>query len=319
MEHSLSCNNLKCRSPLGQRALVTTCRFVTLPIKTLCMLTGDVFNSHIFCLECAHQLGITRGEQGKRPSCPACKSELPTPEDAIITNLNPSEEYKTSILSGLSPNIVMECAGRALSFWAYQTTQDIYYHQHLYRTLTEKYSNLHQHLEKTMNDANSHIENLHDKMTGSFSGRPLPKTWGSMLTTREEMTAEQDGLRRKVEDISQAYKEKSKRLLQVQELYDKVKRKAEMGHIERAASEAVASTLHTTARQTNESQGGVGYGRNAITGHEGSSFFRMAHLGLPGNTPVVGSSRVEHTRPDSEEQWLEPRLRRQASTHDYTT
>jgi E3 ubiquitin-protein ligase CCNP1IP1 len=50
---------------------------------------------------------------------------LPNPDDVVVTNLNPTDDYKTSVLSGLSPNIIMECAGRALGFWAYQTTQEM--------------------------------------------------------------------------------------------------------------------------------------------------------------------------------------------------
>jgi E3 ubiquitin-protein ligase CCNP1IP1 len=50
---------------------------------------------------------------------------LTNPDDVVVTNLNPTEDYKTSVLSGLSPNVIMECAGRALSFWAYQTTQEM--------------------------------------------------------------------------------------------------------------------------------------------------------------------------------------------------
>lgn len=62
----------------------------------------------------------------------------------------------------------MECAGRALSFWAYQTTQNICYQQYLYKTLTDKYSNLGTRLEKTVNDANSEIEGLHHKLSSWF-------------------------------------------------------------------------------------------------------------------------------------------------------
>uniref|UniRef100_A0A0D2Y502 RING-type domain-containing protein n=1 Tax=Fusarium oxysporum (strain Fo5176) TaxID=660025 RepID=A0A0D2Y502_FUSOF len=205
MEHALTCNNLKCRRELSERALVTTC-------------------SHIFCMECAQRFGVNGQEADRRNTCPACHSQLTNPDDAVITNLNPSEDYKTSVLSGLSPNVIMECAGRALSFWAYQTTQDIYYQQHLYKTLTDKYSNLSVRLEKTVNEANSEIEGLHHKLS----------------------TAEQDALRRKNGEISRAYKDKSRKVLQLQELYDKVKRKAELGQIQRAASDAVDSTLQTT-------------------------------------------------------------------------
>ncbi|KAM0238960.1 hypothetical protein ACHAP5_008466 [Fusarium lateritium] len=172
------------------------------------------------------RLGVTGQEADRRNTCPACHSQLTNPDDAVITNLNPSEDYKTSVLSGLSPNIIMECAGRALSFWAYQTTQNIYYQQYLYKTLTDKYSNLGTRLEKTVNDANSEMEGLHHKLSS--------------------MVAEQDDLRRKCDELSRAYKEKGRKVLQLQELYDKVKRKAELGHIQRAASDAVDSTIQAT-------------------------------------------------------------------------
>ncbi|KAF4496887.1 E3 ubiquitin- ligase CCNB1IP1 [Fusarium agapanthi] len=207
MEHALTCNNLKCRRELSERALVTTC-------------------SHIFCMDCAQRLGVNGQEADRRNTCPACHSQLTNPDDAVITNLNPSEDYKTSVLSGLSPNVIMECAGRALSFWAYQTTQDIYYQQYLYKTLTEKYSGLSVRLEKTVNDANSEIEGLHHKLSS--------------------LAADQDALRRKNDEISRAYKDKSRKVMQLQELYEKVKRKAELGQIQRAASDAVDSTLQTT-------------------------------------------------------------------------
>lgn len=61
----------------------------------------------------------------------------------------------------------MECAGRALSFWAYQTTQDIHYHQYLYRTAAEKNSDLNAHFTRAMNDAGSQIEMLQNKLSGS--------------------------------------------------------------------------------------------------------------------------------------------------------
>ncbi|EFQ33147.1 cyclin, partial [Colletotrichum graminicola M1.001] len=106
MEHTLKCNVLKCRKELGDQALVTTC-------------------SHIFCIECSNNHGLTGPVQERRGTCPACRSQLINPDDAVVTHLNLTEDYKTTILSGLSPNIIMECAGRALSFWAYQTTQEM--------------------------------------------------------------------------------------------------------------------------------------------------------------------------------------------------
>jgi E3 ubiquitin-protein ligase CCNP1IP1 len=68
------------------------------------------------------------------------------------------------------------------------------------------------------------------------------------------MVSEQEALRRKNEELAQAYKDKSRKLLQTQELYDKAKRKAELGFIQRAASDAVDSTLsNTCTNQVDES------------------------------------------------------------------
>ncbi|KAA8650946.1 RING finger protein [Aspergillus tanneri] len=105
MDFFLRCNSLKCRSQLKERAVVTTC-------------------SHIFCLKCADALSRSRPIPGER-LCPACQTLLINPDDAVATVLNPTEDYKTSVLSGLDPNTIMECAGRALLFWTYQTTQEM--------------------------------------------------------------------------------------------------------------------------------------------------------------------------------------------------
>ncbi|ROW08097.1 hypothetical protein VPNG_06135 [Cytospora leucostoma] len=58
------------------------------------------------------------------------------------------------------------------------------------------------------------------------------------------MALDQDNLRRKNDELNQAYKDKSRKLLQTQELYDKLKRRAMLGQIQDAASDAVDTTLH---------------------------------------------------------------------------
>ncbi|KAG7132178.1 E3 ubiquitin-protein ligase CCNB1IP1 like [Verticillium longisporum] len=169
MEHSLKCNVLKCRQEITDRALVTTC-------------------SHIFCIDCAGRSGLA-GQSERRSSCPACNSNLGNPDDAVIAILSPSEEYKTSVLSGLSPNIIMECAGRALSFWAYQTTQEIVYQKYLEKTLTDKYKALDMHLDKTVNEANAEIESIQGQL--------------------RDLALQNDSMRRKYDELGQAFKDKS--------------------------------------------------------------------------------------------------------------
>lgn len=80
--------------------------------------------SHVFCVACSNELGLSRADSAVR-ACPACDTPLTNPDDAVETRLDPTEDYKTSVLSGLSPTIIIECAGRALAFYSYQTTQEM--------------------------------------------------------------------------------------------------------------------------------------------------------------------------------------------------
>jgi E3 ubiquitin-protein ligase CCNP1IP1 len=80
--------------------------------------------SHIFCLQCADVLGLARAVNGRR-ICPACKAKLDNPDDCAVAQLDPSEDYKGSILCGLTPSDIMECATKALEFFTYQATQEM--------------------------------------------------------------------------------------------------------------------------------------------------------------------------------------------------
>ncbi|KAI1265902.1 hypothetical protein F5Y18DRAFT_30918 [Xylariaceae sp. FL1019] len=242
MEHTLHCNVLKCRKELGDRALVTTCY-------------------HIFCADCVNRLGLA----SQRPTpCPACGAHLANPDDAVVANLKPSEDYKTSVLSGLSPNTIMDCASRALSFWAYQVTQEIIYQQHMSRTLTQKYSRLNVDLDKVVNDANAEIANCHNKLKNA--------------------EFERDETRKRYDELLQTYKEKNKRLLQTQELYDKLKRRAMLDQVQDAAEDAVESTLHIPPNATN----------TEILGSQDQPYFQ-SHGGFYGPSDPI--RHEQHTRP----------------------
>jgi E3 ubiquitin-protein ligase CCNP1IP1 len=54
-----------------------------------------------------------------------------------------------------------------------------------------------------------------------------------------DMAIAQDNLQRKNEELLQAYREKSRKYLQTQELYDKLKRRAMLGQVQNAASDVV--------------------------------------------------------------------------------
>jgi xylose isomerase len=62
----------------------------------------------------------------------------------------------------------MECASRGLSFYSYQSSQEIIYQEHLAKSLTEKYTNLNQQMDQLIHDANAQIKSLQDKIQGAF-------------------------------------------------------------------------------------------------------------------------------------------------------
>ncbi|CEJ58040.1 Putative XAP5 domain-containing protein [Penicillium brasilianum] len=210
MDFHLRCNSLKCRTQLKEKAVVTTC-------------------SHIFCLGCADGLGLFLPTAEDR-RCPACQTVLSNPDDAVSTILNPTEDYKTSVLSGLDPNTIMECAGRALGFWAYQSTQEIFYQEYLGKSLTEKYSSLSTQMDKVIHNANSEISTLHSKVS--------------------DLQTAQEQLEKKNQELVDLYREKSKKLAQMTNLYNLLKARAMKSRMETAASENASQTLNNLSSRT---------------------------------------------------------------------
>lgn len=51
--------------------------------------------------------------------CSLVKTPLTETDAIVYTELNPSEDYKSSVLAALRPEIVLDIASRALSFWTY--------------------------------------------------------------------------------------------------------------------------------------------------------------------------------------------------------
>lgn len=109
--------------------------------------------------------GLSRAQNPHR-TCPACDAQLQNPDDVVVADLNPSEDYKTSVLSGLGPTMIMECASRGLAFHNYQTSQEIIYQEHLAKGLTEKYNSLSHQMDQLIHDANAQIKVLQDKVQG---------------------------------------------------------------------------------------------------------------------------------------------------------
>ncbi|KAF9468875.1 hypothetical protein BDZ94DRAFT_1152879 [Collybia nuda] len=151
MDTDLKCNRLTCRQSLTDKAVVVspdTC----LPF------------------ECANELF------NAARLCPACDTSLTEPDDIVVSSclpsvslslqvcsLHPSNDYKTSVLSGLAPSIILEICTRAISFWQYQIYQESSFQQAVVRNINDKNAQLQKQLESVVREANGEISLLNNK------------------------------------------------------------------------------------------------------------------------------------------------------------
>lgn len=75
---------------------------------------------------------------------------------------------------------------------------------------------------------------------------PARKSGRSCTNVFPDMQVDQDGLRRKNEELVQALREKTRKQLQTQELYDKLKRRAMLGQVQNAALDAVDHSIQAS-------------------------------------------------------------------------
>ncbi|KAH8106168.1 hypothetical protein BXZ70DRAFT_420922 [Cristinia sonorae] len=178
---TLKCNILTCRTALTDKAVVTTC-------------------SHIFCVECANvQFNDSR-------LCPACETSLTEPDDVVVCSLHPTNDYKTSVLSGLNPTVVLEICSRAMSFWQYQMHQELSFQQTVLRTINDKSAYLQKELDNAVREARGQISLLNNKLA--------------------EIERDFDLERRKTTSLQDSLKDREKEYQKLKVLYDKIKRKA---------------------------------------------------------------------------------------------
>ncbi|KAH7105728.1 hypothetical protein BKA62DRAFT_690708 [Auriculariales sp. MPI-PUGE-AT-0066] len=184
MDTDMRCNRITCRANLVDQAVVTTC-------------------SHIFCLPCATE-SFTANPQ----VCPACECFLPEPDDCMSTSLHPTNDYKTSVLSGLGPSTIVDIAGRAMAFWSYQMHQEHAYQQAALKHATEKMAYIQKQLDNVIREANTELSLLNSKVVG--------------------LERELDLERRKLRELQENSREKDKEYAKLKNQYDKIKRKALM-------------------------------------------------------------------------------------------
>ncbi|KAG0044372.1 hypothetical protein BGZ83_010407 [Gryganskiella cystojenkinii] len=163
------------------------------PLTTnLLHLTQGNLAAYIFCVRCAN-----KGFEAALV-CPACETTLTQPDDIVFVDLNPSQEYRSSILSGLRPEIVMDICTRAISFWTYQTAQEARFQELAQRNLEDNHCAVERQLQKMTREVNLELAALQKDL-------------------------EQE--KRKAAHLNEQLDEKSRQLTKVQTLYDRQKRR----------------------------------------------------------------------------------------------
>ncbi|GAA5892167.1 hypothetical protein JCM6882_005714 [Rhodosporidiobolus microsporus] len=173
----LRCNNLRCRKSLA--------------------LEGS---SHIFCIDCANALFSTP------QICPACETSLTDADDIMQTSLNPHDSYKTSILSGLSPAIILDIASRALNFYTYQVQQEAAFQALITKNAQERISILEAQLNAVTREANAEVALYKERAA----------------TAEKDLELE----RRRVHDLNETHKANAKAYSKLKAQYDKAKQRA---------------------------------------------------------------------------------------------
>ncbi|OIW32529.1 hypothetical protein CONLIGDRAFT_273406 [Coniochaeta ligniaria NRRL 30616] len=203
MDRNLVCNVVSCHAELKDEVFVTNC-------------------SHIFCCDCAVRGGLTSDDPNQR-ICPACRTHLPRQSEVFQNFLNPAEDWKSCVLGGMSPSIIMECAGKALSFWAYQMTMEMAFLEGGSRRLAAEHELMRSNYEEKL------------------SGQKM--ALDRQAKQAESQSAEIEALQQEIQNLSSALREKSRKLTQTEELYQKIKRKKMLEEIEQSASQIVGSNI----------------------------------------------------------------------------
>ncbi|GAA5846909.1 hypothetical protein JCM5353_006014 [Sporobolomyces roseus] len=151
----LHCNNFSgCRKllslewELGVNAFIGSLCMASLGVHTAIVTSC----SHIYCIDCATNIFDNHNV------CPACDAVLYEAEELVRCNLRPSESWKSTILSGLPPNVILDIASRAFSFHSYQITQGKAYDEKIIGDLRERTAILEAELASTQHDAAAEID-----------------------------------------------------------------------------------------------------------------------------------------------------------------
>ncbi|RWQ92039.1 hypothetical protein C8Q69DRAFT_447733 [Paecilomyces variotii] len=189
----------------------------------------------------------------------------------------------------------MDCAARALMFWTYQTTQEIFYQEYLGKGLTEKYASLSTEMDKIIHNANMEISNLQNRLW--YVMRDGIKITHSLTVSDMdlEMELNQQQLHKKNQELVEMYREKCKKHAQMTNLYNLLKSRAMRSQMQTAASDTVSNTL------------------NSLPGARNEPLTTASHSRLVSQIPQTAPSRPPHNQYPVDQEGVEQLHRYQRS------
>ncbi|THH33803.1 hypothetical protein EUX98_g442 [Antrodiella citrinella] len=123
----------------------------------------------------------------------ACETSLTEPDDVVVCSLHPTNDYKTSVLSGLNPVIVLEICSSS-------------FQQTVLRTINDKSAYLQKELDNAVREARGQISLLNNKLS--------------------DVERDLDLERKRATSLQDAMKDREKEYQKLKVQYDKIKRKA---------------------------------------------------------------------------------------------
>jgi len=133
VDNDLLCNYKNCKKRLLDVAWVTSC-------------------SHTFCQQDADRVF------SQTLVCPACEHKLEGNHHIVRQNLKPTEQWKSIVLAGLRPEIVMEIASRAMTYWMYQSHQQLVRATWLITKIKESRDKMESNYEAVLNKLQAEVK-----------------------------------------------------------------------------------------------------------------------------------------------------------------
>ncbi|XP_033099859.1 E3 ubiquitin-protein ligase CCNB1IP1-like isoform X2 [Anneissia japonica] len=175
MDFDMVCNSKKCRKRLSGFAWVTSC-------------------SH------------GAREFNKSYSCPACESNLSSKLDIIRIDLSPSEQYKSMVLAGQRPEVVLEVSARAIAFWTYQVHQERVFQEYTINKTKDRQNQMEKYYEQVISRTQSDLELLKSEIS----------------TTRKEL----ENSEKRLNEVSGKLLERNRQYQKLQSMYDSLRRRS---------------------------------------------------------------------------------------------